>query len=196
RGDVLAVLESTNLKAQLDEGGASLGEAEREYNRQSALWRTGVTSRALVDSAEAQLKAARARVQQMRINMQDMAGRAPFDRPSAEREKAIVKVKVAIIDPAERLLPEMSASASFLNNERTDAELHEPARIWIPAAALVDGKRVAIVGADKHVKLQPVTTGASRENRVEITGGLREGDRIVTTNADALRDGQLVQVRG
>src|SRR5205085_6778350 len=56
RGDVLAVLESTNLKAQLDEGEASLGEAEREYNRQSALWRTGVTSRALVDSAEAQLK--------------------------------------------------------------------------------------------------------------------------------------------
>jgi len=273
RGDVLAVLESTNLKAQLDEAQASLGEAQREYNRQSALWHSGVTSRALVDSAEAQLKAARARVQQIRINMQDMVVRAPFDGtiatkntevgevissvtmgqvagtlpagaictlvdlktleveadvnegsigqlregqpaevsvdafpgqkwkgvlrqiiPTADRAKAIVKVKVAIVDPAERLLPEMSASVSFLNNARTDAELHEPARIWIPTSALVDGKRVAIVGADKHVKLQPVTTGASRENRIEITGGLREGDRIVVKDADALKDGQLVRM--
>jgi HlyD family secretion protein len=273
RGDVLAVLESTNLQAQLDEAEASLGEAQREYDRQSALWRTGVTSRALVDSAQAQLKAANARVAQIRINMQDMIVRAPFDGtiatkntevgevissvtmgqvagtlpagaictlvdlktleveadvnegsigqlregqpaevtvdafpgqkwkgvlrqiiPTADRAKAIVKVKVAIVDPAERLLPEMSSSVSFLNNARTDAELHEPARIWISTAALIDGNRVAIVGADKHVKLRSVTTGALRENRIEITGGLREGDRIVTTNADALRDGQLIRV--
>src|SRR6266850_5568569 len=45
-GDVLAVLESTNLRAQLDEAQASLSQAQREYNRQSALWRDGVTTRA------------------------------------------------------------------------------------------------------------------------------------------------------
>src|SRR5215212_424960 len=56
KGDVLAVLESTNLRALLDEAEAALGEAEREYNRQAALWQQGVTSRALLDSAEAQLK--------------------------------------------------------------------------------------------------------------------------------------------
>lgn len=273
RGDILAVLESTNLKAQLDEGEAALGEAQREYDRQSALWHNGVTSRALVDSAEAQLKSAKARVQQVRINMQDMVVRAPFDGtiatkntevgevissvtmgqvagtlpagaictlvdlktleveadvnegsigqlhegqpaevtvdafpgqkwkgvlrqiiPTADRAKAIVKVKVAIIDPAERLLPEMSASVSFLNNARTDAELHEPARIWIPTAALTDAKRVAVISADKHVQLKPVTTGAVRDNRIEITGGVREGDRIATTNVDALRDGQLIRL--
>jgi RND family efflux transporter MFP subunit len=272
RGDVLAVLESTNLKAQLDEAQASFGEAEREYNRQSALWRSGVTSRALVDSAEAQLKSARARVQQIRINMQDMVVRAPFDGtiatkntevgevissvtmgqvagtlpagaictlvdlktleveadvnegsigqlhegqpaevtvdafqgqkwkgvlrqiiPTADRAKASVKVKVAIIDPAERLLPEMSASVSFLNNERTSAELHEPARIWLATSALLDGKKVAVVGADKRVTLKQVTTGALRDNRIEITGGLREGDRVAT-NPDGLRDGQLVRI--
>jgi RND family efflux transporter MFP subunit len=275
RGDVLAVLESTSVQAQLDEAQASLNEAEREHARQSALWKQGVTSRALLDSAEAQLKAARARVQQIRINMQDMVVRAPFDGtiatkntevgevissvtmgqvagtlpagaictlvdlktleveadvsessigqlregqpaevtvdafagqkwkgvlrqiiPTADRAKAIVKVKVAIVDPAERLLPEMSASVSFLNNARTDAELREPARIWLPASAIVsgDGKRVAVLGADRRIALRPVTTGAVRDNRIEITSGLREGDRFVTTNPDALKNGQLVRV--
>ena len=50
-GDVLAVLESTNVQAQLDEAQAGLSEAEREYARQSALWKQGVSSRAGYDAA-------------------------------------------------------------------------------------------------------------------------------------------------
>jgi RND family efflux transporter MFP subunit len=272
RGDVLAVLESTNLRAQLDEAEAALGNAERDWNRQSAMWREGVTTKAQLDAAEAQVKAARARVQQVRINMQDMVIRAPFDGtiaakntevgevissvmmgqvagtlpsgaictlvdlktieveadvneqnisqlkegqpaevtvdafpgrkwngrlrqivPTADRAKAVVKVKVAILDPDARLLPEMSASVSFLQTARTSQELSEPARIWLPPAAVVD-KRVAVVGADNHVAWKSVTTGAVREGRIEIVGGLREGDRVVTDKAEQLKDGQLVKV--
>ncbi|HKO55123.1 MAG TPA: efflux RND transporter periplasmic adaptor subunit [Thermoanaerobaculia bacterium] len=272
RGDVLAVLESTNLRAQLDEAEASLGNAERDWSRQTAMWREGVTTKAQLDAAEAQLKAARARVQQVRINMQDMVIRAPFDGtiaakntevgevissvmmgqvagtlpsgaictlvdlktieveadvneqsisqlkegqpaeitvdafpgrkwsgrlrqivPTADRAKAIVKVKVAILDPDARLLPEMSASVSFLQTARTSQELSEPAKIWLPPAAVVD-KRVAVVDGDSHVKWKSVTTGAVREGRIEIVGGLREGDRVVTDKAEQLKDGQLVKV--
>src|SRR5947209_3607383 len=64
-GDILAVLESTNLQAQLDEAQAALHEAEREFARLSALWKSGVASRAGYDAAEAQLKGARARVEQI-----------------------------------------------------------------------------------------------------------------------------------
>ncbi|HEV7920156.1 MAG TPA: efflux RND transporter periplasmic adaptor subunit [Thermoanaerobaculia bacterium] len=272
RGDVLAVLESTNLRAQLDEADASFGNAERDYNRQLSMWREGVTTKAQLDAAEAQLKAARARVQQVRINMQDMVIRAPFDGtiaakntevgevissvmvgqvagtlpsgaictlvdlktieveadvneqnisqlkegqpaevtvdafpgrkwngrlrqivPTADRAKAVVKVKVAILDPDARLLPEMSASVSFLQTARTSQELSEPARIWLPPAAVVD-KRVAVIDATNHVAWKNVTTGQVREGRIEIVGGLREGDRIVTDKAEQLKDGQLVKV--
>jgi HlyD family secretion protein len=271
KGDVLAVLESTTMQAQLDEVNASLSEAEREFNRQSALWKQGVTNRANLDSAEAQLKAARARVDQIRINMQDMTVRAPFDGtiatkntevgevissvtlgqvsgtlpagaictivdlntlevvadvnegsisqiregqpaevmvdafpnrkwrgvlkqiiPTADRAKAIVQVKVRILNPDERLLPEMSATVSFLGAPRSEAELREPARIWVPAAALVDGK-IAVVGADKRVQWRRVTTGASRENRIEIKGGVRESERVVIENPERLKDGELVR---
>jgi len=271
KGDILAVLESTALKAQLDEAEASHLEAERDHARQAALYRDGVTSKALLDSAEATLKAARARVAQVKINMQDMVVRAPFDGtvaakstevgevissvmmgqvagtlpsgaictlvdlktieaeadinegnisqihegqpaevsvdafpgkkwngvlrqiiPTADRAKAIVKVKVAIINPDARLLPEMSANVAFLNTARTKSELAEPSRIWLPPSALVDG-RVAVVDAKHHIRFAPVTTGITREGRIEITSGVREGDRVVTQNVDALKDGQLVR---
>src|SRR5438876_5210957 len=79
RGDVLAVLESSTMQAQLDEANAGAVEAEREYNRQLTMWKQGISSRSLLDSAESQLKAARARVDGIRINMHDMVVRAPFD---------------------------------------------------------------------------------------------------------------------
>jgi RND family efflux transporter MFP subunit len=270
-GQVLAVLESTNLQAQLDETNAALQQADREWRRQAALWKDGVTTRSLLDGAEAQLKGARARVDQIRINMQDMVVRAPFDGtiatkntevgevissvmmgqvggtlpagaictlvdlktlevvadvnessigqvhegqaaevsvdafpsqkwkgvlrqiiPTADRAKATVQVKVKIVDPGDRLLPEMSSSVSFLQSERTDAEMHEPPRIWLPASAL-SGSNVAVVGADKHVTLRRVTTGAVREKRIEITSGVHEGERVVTTGVDTLENGQLVR---
>jgi HlyD family secretion protein len=271
KGEVLAVLESTTMQAQLDEANASLSAAEREYDRQLALWKQGVTSRSLLDNAEAQLKAARARVDQIRINMTDMTVRAPFDGtiatkntevgevissvtlgqvsgtlpagaictivdlntievvadvnegsigqlregqpaevtvdafpnrkwrgvlrqiiPTADRAKAIVQVKVKIMNPDARLLPEMSATASFLQSERSEAELREPARIWLPSSALVDG-RVAVVDASNRIVFRRVTTGLSREDRVEITGGVRGGDRVVIENPDRLKEGQLIR---
>ena len=272
QGEVLAVLESTNLQAQLDSANAELADADREYQRQSALWKQGVTSKSLLDAAEARLKEAHAAVDAVQINMGDMIVRAPFDGtvatkntevgevissvmlgqvsgtlpagaictivdlntleveadvnesniaqvhegqpaevtvdafpgqkwkgvlrqiiPTADRAKATVKVKVRILNPGQRLLPEMSATASFLQTARSDAELREPARLWLSASAIA-GNRVAVVDATKHVRWRNVTTGIRRENRIEITSGLREGERVVTGNPDSLRDGQLVRL--
>ena len=270
-GQVLAVLESTNMQAQLDEANAALEQADRDWKRQAAMWKDGVTTRAQLDTAESQRKAAKARVEQIRINMQDMVVRAPFagtvatkntevgevissvmmgqvggtlpagaictlvdlntlevvadvnessigqlhegqaaevsvdafpDRkwkgvlrqiiPTADRAKATVQVKVKIIDPGDRLLPEMSSSVSFLQSERTDAEMHEPPKIWLPASAVSEG-HVAIVGADKHITIRHVTTGAVVEKRIEITSGVNAGDRVVTSGVDGLESGQLVK---
>ncbi len=274
QGEILAVLESTTLQAQLDEANASAVEAERAYNRQLAMWQQGVSSRSLLDSGETQRNAARARVDQVRINMRDMTVRAPFDGtiatkntevgevissvtlgqvsgtlpagaictivdlntlevvadvnegsisqlregqpaeitvdafpgrkwrgvlrqiiPTADRAKAIVQVKVRILNPDERLLPEMASTVSFLETPRSEAELREPTRLWIPASAVIDG-RVAVVDAKNRVVWRQVSTGLRRENRIEITGGVREGERVVTENAGGLTEGQLVRLSG
>lgn len=79
RGDVLAVLESTNLHAQREEVTAALWQARRDYDRQSALWDERITSRAALDAATAQLLAAEARVKEVDVDIRDMIIRAPFD---------------------------------------------------------------------------------------------------------------------
>ena len=272
RGQVLAVLESSDVEARLEEARAALDDAQRELDRQSALWKQGVTSRALLDNAGARLQATRARAAQIEINRTDMVVRAPFDGtvatkstevgevissvmigqvagtlpagaictlvdlntleveadvnesniaqlhegqpaevtvdafpgrrwrgvvrqiiPTADRAKATVKVKVKIVDAGDRLLPEMSATAAFLERERSEAELRETPRIWLPAAA-VTGGRVAVVGEEKRVALRPVTTGATHDGRVEITGGLKGGEHVVISAPRALKDGELVRV--
>ncbi|HYM60528.1 MAG TPA: efflux RND transporter periplasmic adaptor subunit [Thermoanaerobaculia bacterium] len=272
RNDVLAVLESTVLQAQLDEANALLSQARRDFNRQAALWKEGIASRSVYDAAEAQLVSAKARAEQIRINMQDMMVRAPFDGtiatkntevgevlssaalgqvagtlpsgaictivdlktlkvvadvnesniaqiregqpaevtvdafpgqkwkgeltqiiPTADRAKAVVQVKVSILNPSARLLPEMSASVSFLQATRTDAELSEPPRIWLPAAAIVEGQ-VAVVDAQRRVAWKPVTTGITRDGRIEIKSGLREGERVVADKERPLKEAELVRL--
>jgi RND family efflux transporter MFP subunit len=42
------------------------------------------------------------------------------------------------------------------------------------------------------VRFQPVDTGIRDGDQIEITGGLAEGARVITTGAGALRDGDLV----
>ena len=54
--------------------------------------------------------------------------------------------------------------------------------------------RVAVVDAQNHVRWKAVTTGMRRENRVEITSGIRQGERIVTENPGALKEGELVRI--
>lgn len=276
-GEVLAVLESAELRTQLDEANAGLSEATREYRRQRALFDQGVTSRALLDSAEAQMQAASARVRRVRVNLRDTVVRAPFAGtitaksveigenvasvafmqnsnasadggsiatladlstleleadvnesnvgqlrpgqpaeitvdafpqrrwrgrlrqivPRADRAKGVVKVKVAIIDPKEGLLPDMSASVSFLETERTASDRAETAKLWIPASAvLVEGGRSFVVRLDEkvmQVERVPVSVGAVREGRAEITSGLAEGDRIVTNDPAKFADGITVR---
>ncbi len=113
--------------------------------------------------------------------------------PTADRAKAVVQVKVAILNPTERLLPEMSASVSFLQAARSDAELREAPKIWLPPTAIAAG-HVATVGSDNRLVLKPVTTGAVREGRIEVTSGLREGERVVSDKSDELKNGQLVRL--
>ncbi len=53
---------------------------------------------------------------------------------------------------------------------------------------------MAVIDDKGHVSLRNVTTGETREGRVEVTNGLRAGERIATEKIDQLKDGQLVRL--
>lgn len=115
--------------------------------------------------------------------------------PTADRSKATVLTKVKFLEFDERILPEMSAKVAFLSRSLEAAERR--ARLSIPKAALLtrQDRTWAFLLEGVRVKLVPVTTGATTENLVEITSGLKEGDRVVLNPPATLRDGSRVKVK-
>ncbi len=101
-------------------------------------------------------------------------------------------VLIGVDNQALRLKPGMTANVSIVTASRDDAvrvptaalRFHPPAdtasRGALAAAPPVGGQTVWTPGDDGRPHPVPVTTGISDERFVEVTGGLAEGDRVVT----------------
>lgn len=115
--------------------------------------------------------------------------------PVADRAKGIVQVKIAFVDPPDKLLPEMSASVSFLEKPRSESELVEAAKLWIPETAIggAGTSEVAVVSKDDVVELRKVEKGETRNGLVEIVRGLTEGDAFVKSGPGELATGAKVR---
>jgi len=119
--------------------------------------------------------------------------------PTADRQKATVKVRIAFdaLDP--RILPDMGVKVSFLD-ERPEAGREEApaARALIPAAAARtdDGRSVVFVVIGERVERRAVTLGRTLGADVEVAAGVAPGERVVVSGPDDLEDGQQVRITG
>jgi multidrug efflux system membrane fusion protein len=71
--------------------------------------------------------------------------------------------------------------------------------IVVPATAVRqggDGSFVWLLNDDKTVSKTPVKTGQATGVQVQITEGLKAGDKVITEGGDRLRDGGKVQLPG
>jgi len=113
--------------------------------------------------------------------------------PTADRQKATVKVRATFdrLDP--RILPDMGVKVTFLGDESAPSA----ARVLVSRAALVDegGTTAVFVHRDGKVERRAVRVGQARGNDQEIIAGLSDGEQVVTTGAKQLRDGQSVRVK-
>lgn len=70
-------------------------------------------------------------------------------------------------------------------------------KVTVPVSSMLfrrEGARVAVVGSDDKVQLRPITIGRDYGTTLEVLGGVEVGDRIIINPADALEDGQKVNV--
>ena len=115
--------------------------------------------------------------------------------PTADRQKATVKVRAAFdrLDP--RILPDMGVKVTFLGEERTAPS--GAARIPVPKAAVLEegGAAVVFVLREGRVERRAVRLGDARGNDREVIAGLSDGEQIATTGVKELRDGQAVRVK-
>ncbi|HEY3347946.1 MAG TPA: efflux RND transporter periplasmic adaptor subunit [Nitrospirota bacterium] len=113
--------------------------------------------------------------------------------PTADRTKASVLVKVKFIERDQRVLPEMSAKAAFLERDVKPGE-REP-RLAVNTQAVVNrgGRQVVFVVKDGKASLREVITGEKLGDWVEVKSGLKSGDKVVINPAEKLKDGSTVK---
>jgi len=115
--------------------------------------------------------------------------------PTADRQKATVKVRISFdkLDP--RILPDMGVKVSFLAAEQPSGQA--PARAVVPREAVreAEGKTVVFLFRDGRLERRAVSLGTVRGTDVEVTAGLSPGDQIVVKGPEGLHDGQRVKVK-
>lgn len=102
-----------------------------------------------------------------------------------EKQARTVEIEAELQDiQTATLLPGYSADIEVILQEQPDA-------LRIPTRALIDGKRVFVYdAAEERVHAREVQIGLRNWEYVEITSGLEEGDRVVTTiDREGLVDG-------
>lgn len=121
--------------------------------------------------------------------------------PTADRQKATVRVRIAFDELDPRILPNMGIRVSFLEDEAaappaTGGAETRPA-VRLPASAVVSdgGSRIVWrIDADT-VERVAVLTGAERNGQIDILSGLSAGDRVVAEPVPGLAAGvQVVTV--
>ncbi len=118
--------------------------------------------------------------------------------PTADRQRATVQVKVAIVDRDARILPEMGAKVEFLE-EAAPAAAGAPApppRITVPAAAVrsEEGRAVVWIVREGRLTRRDVDAGPVSANLREIRSGLAGGELLLVGGLDNPREGQRVRV--
>lgn len=116
--------------------------------------------------------------------------------PTADRDKATVKVRVGFdkLDP--RILPQMSIQVWFLGDDSGGGTASAPpARVLIPQAALhKDGATPYVfVFNDGRVERRAVKPGAATGSDVEILAGVSGDERVIVSSDKPLTDGARVR---
>lgn len=118
--------------------------------------------------------------------------------PSADRQKATVRVRIAFEQLDPRILPDMGVKVSFLTERAPVADDAAPrARLLAPKAAVrsIEGREVVFVVRDGRVERRAVKAGAADGDQVEIVSGLTAGEQVVVDGPATMKDGDRVSVK-
>lgn len=114
--------------------------------------------------------------------------------PTADRAKATVLVKIKFRQYDQKVLPEMSAKISFLAAGSSASAAESKPLLTVPATAVAtrDGRQLIFQIKDDRAVEVPVTTGQKLAGLLEITSGLKEGDKLIAKVDAQLKAGAKV----
>ncbi len=120
--------------------------------------------------------------------------------PTADRQKATVRVRLSFDQLDPRILPDMGVKVAFLGDEKPGEPVGNSggkAAVVVPRAAVRQegDKNVVFVVQGDRVERRAVGLAASQGEEAVVTSGLAAGERVVTEGPADLKDGALVSVQ-
>jgi RND family efflux transporter MFP subunit len=121
--------------------------------------------------------------------------------PTADRQKATVRVRIGFEKLEPRILPDMGVKVRFLDDEPlADVHAGKPAAsrlVSVPSAAVRrDGDEPYVwLVRDGRAARQPVVLGTESDGRVELKSGVMLGEELIASAVDGLHEGSRVRSR-
>jgi RND family efflux transporter MFP subunit len=117
--------------------------------------------------------------------------------PTADRQKATVKVRITFDKLDDTILPDMGVKVAFLSPAPAPGSNATSAKALVPKTAVrTDGAtQVVYLVRDDKLERRAVSVGAERGAEVEILAGIAPGERLVVRGAEKLHEGQTVEVK-
>ncbi len=217
-------LENTNVRAPFDgvviKKRAEVGETVSPFGVQGQSSREGGAIATIADLGELEVQtevsensvakltpAMPAEVKLQAYQEQIFKGRLRQIFPSADRAKAIVEVRVTILNADDHVKPEMTASVTF--QEKRIAEKGAKAAVdpvpqnvapvvLIPKRTVTEqgGQTIVWVVTGGTAARRPVKLGRERLDQVEAASGVIPGEALILNPPPSLTDRGPVRVKG
>ena len=117
--------------------------------------------------------------------------------PTADRNKATVKVRIALLEKDERVLPDMGSRVSFLRKvDNTNQEIQKEG-VMIPLAAVadIDGSSLVQVVEGNSVQIMLIEVAEETANYARVKKGLESGMKVIARFDDELENNQKVIIK-
>jgi len=117
--------------------------------------------------------------------------------PTADRQKATVRVRIRFKQLDPRILPDMGVKVTFLREADATAAPAAQAVTLVPQGAVTtdNGATFVFLVRDKTVERRAVKIGGTDGDRVEVLAGLKGGDRVVMSPPPELAAGKEILVK-
>jgi RND family efflux transporter MFP subunit len=117
--------------------------------------------------------------------------------PMGDRARGTVKVKVEVLDPDERLFPELVATVHFLPDRRLNNPDAGRSYLFVPKAALFRENGhdfVWVVDTRPQARKRAVEIAPTNDELARVESGLKAGDQVVLNPPKTLHDGEVVKL--
>ena len=115
--------------------------------------------------------------------------------PTADRNKATVRVRIGFLEKDERVLPDMGIRVSFLQ-KMVETTTEKKEGVVVPNAAVLNegDESYVILVKNGRIEIKQVEVAEETSNYSRIVKGVRAGDQVVASYDEELENNQKVSI--